>query len=155
MERKEVVELDGNHAAWLENLFASQAFMGLLGVEVVSFSSGRCELSLEHRPDLDQHSGVIHAGAIAALADNAAGGAASTLLPVGSTAITTEFKINFVAPARGERIIARAEVVHAGDTLTVSESRVYAATGDEERLCAVALVTLWPVRMDGPTSASS
>ena len=42
MERKEVVELDGNHAAWLENLFASQAFMGLLGVEVVSFSSGRC-----------------------------------------------------------------------------------------------------------------
>lgn len=138
---------DDSHRRWLEGLFASQAFMGLLGVEVGSFSPGHCELVLPGRPELEQHSGVIHAGAIAALADNAAGGAASTLMPTGTAAVTTEFKVNFVAPAVGDRLIARADVLHAGGTLSVCQSKVFAMTEHEEDLCAVALVTLWPVRL--------
>ncbi len=139
--------MDEAHILWLQGMFAKQRFMAHLGVEVVSLSEGRCELALPYRPDLDQHSGIIHAGAVAALADNAAGGAASTLMPMGSAPLTVEYKISFVAPARGQRLLARAEVVRSGKSLTHCESRVYAVDGGGETLCAVALVTLWPERI--------
>ncbi len=143
-------QIEGEQALWLEGMFASQPFMHLLGVEVTSFSPGRCELTLTHRPDLDQHSGVIHAGAISALADNAAGGAASTLMPPGRGAVTAEYKISFMAPARGQRLVARAEVLRPGKTLTFCESRVYDVAEGVEALCAVALVTLSPIRTEAP-----
>lgn len=139
--------MDEAHVRWLHGMFEKQSFMALLGVEVVSFGEGRCELALPYRPDLDQHSGIIHAGAVSALADNAAGGAASSLMPMGSVSLTVEYKISFVAPARGRRLVARAEVVRSGKTLTHCESRVYAIQGDTETLCAIALVTLWPERV--------
>lgn len=141
------MSVDEAHIGWLQSIFATQRFMTYLGVEVVSFSEGHCELSLPYHDELDQHSGIIHAGAISALADNAAGGAASTLMPSGSAAITVEYKISFVAPARGQRLVGRAEVIRSGKTFTHCESRVYAVDGDTETLCAVALVTLWPQRV--------
>lgn len=140
---------DEGHDRWLQRVFESQAFMGLLGAELAFASPGRCELALTHRPDHDQHSGVMHAGVIAALADNAAGGAASTLMPVGTAAVTVEYKISFVAPARHGKLIARGEVVHSGNTLTLCESRVYSVGDEEETLCAVAHVTLWPQALGG------
>jgi uncharacterized protein (TIGR00369 family) len=131
----------------LRGVFETQAFMRLIGAEVVAVEPGSCELALAVRTDLTQHSGVVHGGVVAALADNAAGGAASTLMPAGHAAITAEYKINFVAPAAGERLIARAKVVRAGKNLSVCESRVFARTGEGETLCAAALVTLVPLAL--------
>jgi len=80
----------------------------------------------------------MHAGAIGALADTAAGYAALSAWPDGSEVLTVEYKLNLVAPATGARIVATAEAVRTGRTITVCETRV---TSDET-LCAIALVTL-------------
>ena len=142
-------KIDPAHAAWLKGMLAAQAFMRHLKVELVDFAPGQCTLATDHRPDFEQHTGVVHAGVVAALADNAAGGAASTLMPKGTAAVTVEYKINFAAPATGERLIARAEVIKAGRSLSVARAEVYALSEGAERLCAVALVTLAPMSVDG------
>lgn len=142
-------KLDPEHAEWLRGVFATQAFPRHLGIELGGFGSGRCELILAHKPAFDQHTGVIHAGVVSTLADNAAGGAASTCMQKGTAAVTVEFKINFIAPATGERLIARAEVKQAGRSFTVCQSEVFAVTGGTETLCALALVTLAPVKAGG------
>jgi uncharacterized protein (TIGR00369 family) len=143
------VKLDPAHGEWLRGVFAAQAFPRHLGIELGGFADGSCELILAHRPEFDQHTGVIHAGVVSTLADNAAGGAASTRMAKGSAAVTVEFKINFLAPATGERLIARAQVKHAGRRLAVCGSEVYSVAGSAETLCAVALVTLAPVAVGG------
>jgi uncharacterized protein (TIGR00369 family) len=142
-------ELDPGHVAWLKGLFAAQAFMRHLNVELEDFAPGRCALAIDHRPEFEQHTGVVHAGVVAALADNAAGGAAATLMPQGTAAVTVEYKINFAAPATGERLIARAEVIKSGRNISVARAEVYALSKGAERLCAVALVTLAPVTLGG------
>jgi len=144
-----IAKLDPEHAEWLQSVFATQAFPSHLGIELGNFSAGRCELIVEHRPEFDQHTGVVHAGVISTLADNTAGGAASTRMPKGTAAVTVEFKISFIAPAIGERLIARAEVKHAGRSLAVCQSEVYAVAGGTETLCAIALVTLAPMPVGG------
>jgi uncharacterized protein (TIGR00369 family) len=105
---------------------------------MVDVGEGRCELELATRPELTQQHGYLHAGAIGTLADTAAGYAALSLWPEGAEVLTVEYKLNLVAPATGERVVARAEVVRAGKTITVCETRV---TSDDV-LCAIALVTL-------------
>lgn len=67
---------------------------------------------------------LFHAGALTSIADSAAGYAACTLLPADARVLTVELKIDPLAPARGERAIARGEVVHAGRTLTVTRADV-------------------------------
>jgi uncharacterized protein (TIGR00369 family) len=90
------------------------------------------------RPELTQQHGYLHAGAIGAIADTAAGYAALSEWPEGSEVLTVEYKLSLLAPATGERVVARAEVVRAGKNVTVCETRV----SSDETLCAIALVTL-------------
>lgn len=138
-----------DYAEWIGAVFRSQRFMALLGTEMVHLEPGGCTLAIDRRGELDQHSGVVHGGVVGALADNAAGAAATSLLPKGQVTVTVEYKINFVSPAKGERLLARAKVLKPGRTLTVAESRVFARDDDVETLCAVALVTLTPVAVGG------
>jgi uncharacterized protein (TIGR00369 family) len=84
---------------------------------------------------LQQH-GFVHAGALAAIADSAAGYAALSLMPPGAGVLTTEFKINLLAPAAGERILARGRVIKAGRTLTLAQTEVFSQTAGEEKLVA-------------------
>ena len=72
----------------------------------------------------------MHAGVITAIADSACGGAALTLMPAGSDVVSVEFKLNFLAPARGERFVARGRVLRTGRTLTVCAADVVAIPGD-------------------------
>jgi uncharacterized protein (TIGR00369 family) len=134
--------------------FARQGFMRFLGAEIVALAPGRLAIALDHRPTLVQHLGHFHGGVVATLADNAAGYAAFTLMPADASILTVEFKINFVAPAAGQRLEARAAAVKHGRTLTVCESRVYAG-GRRPTLCANALVSLMalPGRADEPSAA--
>jgi uncharacterized protein (TIGR00369 family) len=82
---------------------------------------------------------------VAAIADSAAGYAALSLMPAGIGVLSTEFKINLLAPAIGDRIVARGRVVKAGRTLTVAQTDVFAVTGGDERLVALLTATMMSV----------
>jgi uncharacterized protein (TIGR00369 family) len=82
---------------------------------------------------------------VTAIADSAAGYAALTLMPPGTGVLSTEFKINLLAPAVGDRIVARGKVVKAGRTLTVAQSEVFAESGGEHKLIALLTATLMAV----------
>jgi uncharacterized protein (TIGR00369 family) len=82
---------------------------------------------------------------VTAIADSAAGYAALTLMPLGTGVLSAEFKINLLAPAVGERIIARGKVVRAGRTLTIAQSEVFAESGGGEKLIALLTATLMAV----------
>ena len=74
--------------------------------------------------------------------DSAGGYAAYSLMPRGSEVLTTEYKVNFVAAADGERLVVRGKVVKPGRTLTVSTAEAFCERGGVERLCAVMLQSL-------------
>jgi len=105
---------------------ARQSFMRLIGASIAALAPGRCTVALPARDDLCQQGGFLHGGVTAAIADNAAGCAAFSLMPAGSTPLTVEFKVNLMAPAVGERFLAHGVVVRSGRTLTVCEVEVVA-----------------------------
>ena len=98
--------------------FARQSHMATLGVTIERIAPGEVDLALPFDPRFCQQNGYLHAGAIASLADSASGYAASTLAAPDTDVLAVEFKINLLAPARGERFLARGRVLRAGRTLT-------------------------------------
>lgn len=116
--------------------------MGLIGAELVKVEKGFCEIHLPYKAELTQQDEFIHAGIVGAIADSAGGYAAYTMMEKSASVLTVEYKLNLLAPARGEALIARSKVVKAGRTITVCNSEVYAKTGRKEKLCATATVTL-------------
>jgi uncharacterized protein (TIGR00369 family) len=95
---------------------------------------------------VSQQHGFVHAGAVSAIADSAAGYAALSLMPEGSGVLTAEFKINLLAPAAGDRILARGRVVKSGRTLTLAQAEVFAESGGQERLVALLTATLMTIQ---------
>ncbi|MES2956616.1 MAG: PaaI family thioesterase [Pseudomonadota bacterium] len=119
-----------------------QAFSRLLGAELTSLTAGRVQLELPLRADLLQQHGFAHGGVVSYLADNALTYAGGTALAEPHGAVTSEFKINYVRPAVGERLIARAEALTAGRSQAVCRCDVFAVKDGEEKLCAVAQGTI-------------
>jgi len=145
-------ELDGAPRERIQASFDRQGLMGTLGAVLGPVSAGAVEISLRQAPGVSQQHGFVHAGAVAAIADTAAGYAALTLMPEGRGVLTAEFKINLVAPAVGEVILARGRVVKAGRTLTLAQADVFAVTGGAEKLVAVLTATLMAIEgRDGVT----
>jgi uncharacterized protein (TIGR00369 family) len=139
---------DPDYARRVRDSFARQGFMGHLGVRIGEIGPGTCELVLPVRPELTQHHGHVHAGAVTTLADTAGGYAAATLLPAGFTVVTAEFKANFLAPARGELVVARGRVVRPGRTLTVCQVDVVAVADGEETHVALMQQTIFALPGD-------
>jgi uncharacterized protein (TIGR00369 family) len=108
--------------------FARQAFMTTLRARIVHIAPGELDLSAPFAAAFGQQNGYWHAGAVASLADSANGYAAFTLAPPGSDVLAVEFKINLLAPARGDRFLACGRVVRPGRTLTVCQAEVFAET---------------------------
>ena len=126
--------------SWGRQVLASQPFSVLLGAELLKFSAGSAELKIPIRAELKQQHGFLHGGVISYAADNAltyAGGSA-----LGKGVVTSEFKINYVRPAIGDFIVARASVVHAGKTQAVCRCEVYVSDKGVESLCATAQGTI-------------
>jgi uncharacterized protein (TIGR00369 family) len=119
--------------------------MATLGASLGAVSAGKVEIILIPGPAVSQQHGFVHAGAVSTIADSAAGYAALSLMPPGRGVLTTEFKINLVAPALGERIIARGEVVKSGRTLTLAQAKVFAEAGGQEKLVALLTATLMAI----------
>ena len=112
--------------------FAKQGLMTTLGATLDSVSPGLVEIIVNPHPAILQQHGFVHGGVVSAIADSAAGYAALSLMPADTGILTTEFKINFLAPAAGERILARGRVVKAGRTLTLAQAEVFAKLADKK-----------------------
>lgn len=123
--------------------FAAQSIMQLIGAELTCVEPGVVEISLPYRKELTQQNGYLHAGIVTTIADSAAGYAAFSLMPAGSSVLSVEFKVNLLRPAQGEKFLARAEVIKPGKTLTVVRSDVYGLTGAERTLVASMLGTMF------------
>jgi uncharacterized protein (TIGR00369 family) len=139
---------DEGHAgaeARIRESFSRQGLMATLGAGITAVSPGSVTIMLPVTPAVGQQHGFVHAGAVAAIADSAAGYAALTLMPEGAGVLTTEFKINLVAPAAGERLLARGKVIKAGRTLTLAMTEVHAVADGSEKLCAVLTATLMTI----------
>ena len=127
--------------ARIQASFAKQGLMTSLGASLVHVAPGMVEIALPASPSVLQQHGFVHAGALAAIADTAAGYAALSLMPPGVGVLTTEFKINLVAPAKGN-VRARGRVVKAGRTLTLAQTEVVAESATGEKLVALLTATL-------------
>ncbi|MBS0246200.1 MAG: PaaI family thioesterase [Proteobacteria bacterium] len=125
--------------------FAKQGLMATLGARLESVEPGAVEIVMVPSPAISQQHGFVHAGAVSAIADSAAGYAALSVMPEGSGVLTAEFKINLLAPASGDRIVARGRVVKAGRTLTLSQADVFAVTNGAEKLIAHLTATLMTI----------
>jgi len=133
---------DPDFATRVRSSFGRQSFMAHLGIELARVEPGLCELHMPWHKDLLQQHGYFHGGSIATVLDSAAGYAAFSLMPPATAVLTVEYKLNFVAPGAGERIIARGEVVRPGRTLTVVRADAFALRDGEETLVCASQQTL-------------
>ncbi|ODA40646.1 PaaI family thioesterase [Desulfosporosinus sp. BG] len=109
----------------VQSSFAQQSVMNLIGAELVKVLPGEVEISIPFRDNLTQQHGFLHAGIITTIADSACGYAAFSLMPAGASVLTVEFKVNLLAPAKGERFVAKGLVVKPGRTITVCSGEVF------------------------------
>jgi uncharacterized protein (TIGR00369 family) len=120
----------------------AKGFSGAASFRVVTVEPGRAEVSLPHRPDLLQFFGHFHGGVITALADQAAGIAVTSGLPAGRIGVTVEIKVNFLSPADGSELIARARTLKMSGSIGVASIEVFSKNGASEVLCAFATATM-------------
>jgi uncharacterized protein (TIGR00369 family) len=122
--------------------FHRQEVMKTHGVEIAALRPGAIELAMSYAPAFTQQHGFLHAGIVATALDSACGYAAFSLMPTEASVLTVEFKINLLAPARGERFLFKGNVVKPGRTITVCEGNAFAIEGGEEKLIATMTGTL-------------
>ena len=130
--------------------FDRQSMMTTLGASIHLCSKGLTEIRAPILEGSQQQQGFAHAGLTFAIGDSAAGYAALTMMPLDHEVLTTEMKINLLAPGQGDMLIARGRVIKPGRRLFVVQSDVYAMTGSEERHIALLTGTMMPV----PTPAT-
>ena len=122
-----------------KEILAQQSFSRLLGAELEKFEEGYAELTLEIKENLKQNNGFAHGGVVSYMADNCITFAGASVL---GACVTSEYKISYVRPSIGERLIAKANVLHTGKRQSTCECKVFACKNGEEKLVAVALGTI-------------
>jgi uncharacterized protein (TIGR00369 family) len=135
-----------DYAVRVRESYLRQTAMQTLGAELTAIAPGAIEIVLPYREDLCQQHGFIHAGVITAIADSACGYAAYSLMPADAGVLTVEFKVNFLHPAAGERLIARGIVSRAGRTISVCAADVFAVNGGSEKVVATMLATVMTIQ---------
>jgi uncharacterized protein (TIGR00369 family) len=126
----------------VETVMALPGFARSSGMTIENVAPGQVALALARRADLLQFGGNFHGGVITALADQAAGAAVSTTLPAGKIGVTVEIKINFLASASGDDIVARAETLRTGGGIGVAKIEVFTRSSQSETLCAFGTATM-------------
>jgi uncharacterized protein (TIGR00369 family) len=122
--------------------FELQGFMRFIGATIRVLAPGRTEIRVPFRPELAQQHGHFHGAMSGAAADSACGYAALSVLPPGSSVLAVDYSIHLLEPARGEELIARAEVLRAGQRLVACRADVFVVREGREHLCAVVLDTI-------------
>ncbi len=129
-------------AARVRDSFARQPFMRHVGAVLEIVEPGYCEIHMPYRPELTQQHGYVHGGALATIADSAAGYAAFSLMAAESSVLTVEYKLNLLRPGDGELFIAKGTVVKPGRSLTVVNGDVFAVKDGRELMCLTSIQTL-------------
>jgi uncharacterized protein (TIGR00369 family) len=142
MRSTDFVAKDPAYASRVRASFARQGAMKLIGADLADLAPGYCSITLSPRPETSQQHGYVHAGIVAALVDTAGGYAGFTLFPADSSVLTVEFKLNLLAPADGDRLIAEGFVVKPGRTLAITRGEVHAEKGGKRTLVALMQQTL-------------
>lgn len=124
--------------------FRRQKFINFIGAELLRVLPGFCTLQLKYREKMTHDPLCFHPGVVGVLAGSAGEFAALSLLPRDSSLATTEYKLNLLAPAQGDVLVAHAKVVKAGKTMTVCTSEIYVRKDRSQNLCAMALMTFIP-----------
>ena len=122
--------------------FDKQSAMHLIRATLPVIEHGSTEIHVPHWDGVEQQHGFVHGGVVGMIADAAAGFAAMTMTPAGASVLTVEYKMNFVAPADGEKLIARGQVVRQGRTLFVTKAEVFVVGNEAETLCALMQQTI-------------
>ncbi|MCK6412104.1 MAG: PaaI family thioesterase [Azonexus sp.] len=122
--------------------FAKQNAMHLIRAVMPLVEHGKTEIHVAHWDGIEQQHGFVHGGVVGMIADSAAGYAAMTVVPASASVLTVEYKMNLVAPADGEKLIARGQVVRPGRTLIVTQAEVFAVKEGKETLCALMQQTI-------------
>ena len=133
---------NASFAAAVQASFQAQSAMHLIRATMPVVEAGRTEIHLPHWDGIEQQHGYVHGGVVGTIADSAAGYAAMTLAPEGASVLTVEYKLNFLAPATGDKLIARGSVVKSGRTLVVTQAEVFAVEDGRETLCALMQQTI-------------
>lgn len=134
--------VDPDYAARIRDSFARQGAMGHLGAQIARIEPGLVHIELPFRSELTQQHGFFHGGVTGAIADTAGGFSAFTLIPAEASMLTVEFKINLIAPADGDKLVAMGRVLKPGRTLTICELEVVAVKDGTSTVCARGLQTL-------------
>jgi uncharacterized protein (TIGR00369 family) len=122
---KRMEPINANYEANVHDSFSRQTIMSLIGANLSRVAPGQVEILLPIRHDLKQQVGAVHAGVLTTILDSASGYAAYTLMPEGSDVLSVEFKVNLLAPAFGETVVAKARVLRAGKTLTICQADAF------------------------------
>lgn len=136
------VPASGDYAERVRASFGRQRVMQTIGASLVRIEPGEVEIHLPYREDLTQQHGFLHGGVVSTIADSACGYAAYSLMDPDASVLTVEYKINLLAPARGERFVARGTVVKPGRTLTVCQGEVEALEQGSRKTIATISATL-------------
>lgn len=136
---------DSHFERRVRHSFARQGVMSHIGAQMMAVEAGQCEIHLPYGDHVSQQHGFFHGGIVATIADSAAGYAGFSLMPAEAGVLTVEFKINLVAPADGDLLVARGSVVRPGRTLTVTHAEVAVRKDGQERVCAFLQQTLMTI----------
>ena len=130
----------------IEASFAKQGLMRTFQASINKLEHGALEISMPYSDAISQQHGFFHGGAIGALADTACGYAAISVIGEDEAALTAEYKINLLAPADGDRLIAVGSIIKSGRTLIVCQGDVFIEKDGRRKLCAFMLMTMCVVK---------
>ena len=133
---------DPHFAERVRASFARQNAMSLIQATMPVIAHGRTEIHLPHWAGVEQQHGFVHGGVVGMIADSAAGYAAMTMVSPTASVLTVEYKMNLMAPADGDHLIARGRVVRPGRTLIVTQAEVFAVRDGQEKQCALMQQTI-------------
>ena len=133
---------DPNFESRVRSSFDRQEVNRTIGARLVKVAPGEVHIELPVRHDLTQQHGYIHAGITTTVVDSACGYAALTLMPEPMEVLTIEYKVNFLSPARGEKILAIGKVVKPGRTVTVCSGEAWAYGGGGRKQVAAMQATM-------------
>lgn len=146
---------DPQFAERVRDSFARQHAMSLIGATMPVVEAGYTEIHLPYKEDITQQHGYIHGGVVGMIADSAAGYAASTLTSHETGVLTVEYKLNLLAPAHGQLLIAEGSVIRYGRTLIVTKADVYAVNDGRKTMCAVMQQTIMALHGKKEKSSTS
>ncbi|MEI5681360.1 PaaI family thioesterase [Mesorhizobium sp. CGMCC 1.15528] len=126
------IESSPNYEERVRASFARQQVMTTVGATLTLVTPGTVEIEMPYSDALTQQHGFLHAGIISTALDSACGYAAYSLMPEDAAVLTIEFKVNLLAPGKGERFLFRGSVTKPGRTIIVADGQAYAFTVDGE-----------------------